>query len=52
MLKLSKSEEYKKRALDLIPGLAHTFSKAPYSYVEGAYPAYMKSGKGFSCFRC
>ena len=50
MLKLSKSEEYKKRALDLIPGLAHTFSKAPYSYVEGAYPAYMKSGKGSHVF--
>src|SRR5579864_1260963 len=46
MLNLSNSDRYKKKATDLIPGLAHTFSKAPYSYVEGVYPSYMKSGSG------
>lgn len=46
MLNLSNSERYKKKATDLIPGLTHTFSKAPYSYVEGVYPTYMKSGLG------
>lgn len=46
MLHLSKSEYFKKKAETLIPGLAHTFSKAPYSYVEGVYPSYIKSGSG------
>lgn len=46
MLDITKSQYYKNKAQDLIPGLAHTFSKAPYSYVEGVYPAYVKSGTG------
>lgn len=46
MLNLSKSSNLREKAVDLIPGLAHTFSKAPYSYVDGIYPAYMKSGSG------
>lgn len=46
MLKLNNSDKLKQKAQNLIPGLAHTFSKAPYSYVEGVYPAYMKSGRG------
>lgn len=46
MLKLDKSEKLKQKAQNLIPGLAHTFSKAPYSYVDGVYPSYMKSGHG------
>lgn len=46
MLKLNNSEKLKQKAQNLIPGLAHTFSKAPYSYVEGVYPAYVKSGLG------
>lgn len=46
MLNITKSQYYKNKAQDLIPGLAHTFSKAPYSYVEGVYPAYVKSGTG------
>ena len=46
LLKLTKSEILKQKAQNLIPGLAHTFSKAPYSYVEGVYPAYVKSGLG------
>ncbi|MEM3006429.1 MAG: aminotransferase class III-fold pyridoxal phosphate-dependent enzyme, partial [Candidatus Nitrosotenuis sp.] len=36
----------KKKTLNLLPILPHTFSKAPYSYVEGVYPAYVKSGRG------
>lgn len=35
-----------KKARKLIPGLSQTFSKAPYSYVEGEYPSYVKSGSG------
>lgn len=46
MLNLSKSEFLNNKATHLIPGLAHTFSKAPYSYVEGIYPSYLKSGSG------
>lgn len=42
----SNSEKYKKKAIDFIPGLAQTFSKAPYSYVEGVYPSFVKSGVG------
>ena len=43
---LSKSQEYLARAKNLIPALSQTFSKAPYSYVEGVYPFCLKSGKG------
>ena len=50
MLKLKKSNEYLKRARNLIPGLSQTFSKAPYSYVNGVYPVYLKSGKGSHVF--
>ncbi len=46
MLELNNSEKLKQKAQDLIPGLAHTFSKAPYSYVDGVYPSYVKSGSG------
>lgn len=46
LLDLTKSKYYVNKALDIIPGLAHTFSKAPYSYVENVYPAYMKYGTG------
>lgn len=50
MLKLKKSNEYLKRATGLIPALSQTFSKAPYSYVKGAYPVYLKNGKGSHVF--
>ena len=46
MLKLNESKNFRKKAETLIPGLAHTFSKAPSSYVDGVYPIYMKSGFG------
>ncbi len=45
-MNIKKSQEYLKRAEKLIPGLSQTFSKAPYSYVNGIYPVYLKSGKG------
>lgn len=45
-MKLNNSEKLKQKAQDLIPGLAHTFSKAPYSYVDGVYPSYVKSANG------
>ena len=45
-MNISKSQEYLNRAKNLIPALSQTFSKAPYSYVEGVYPFCLKSGKG------
>jgi glutamate-1-semialdehyde aminotransferase len=45
-LKLSKSKEYLARAEKVIPALSQTFSKAPYSFVKGVYPVFLKSGKG------
>lgn len=45
-MKLEKSKNYLKSARSLIPGLSQTFSKAPYSYVEGVYPTYLTRGKG------
>jgi len=45
-LNLKKSNELKKKAQNIIPGLSQTFSKAPYSLVEGVYPVYLKSGQG------
>jgi glutamate-1-semialdehyde 2,1-aminomutase len=50
MIKLKKSNEYLKKAIELIPALSQTFSKAPYSYVQGTYPVYLKSGKGSHVF--
>ncbi|MDE2590544.1 MAG: aminotransferase class III-fold pyridoxal phosphate-dependent enzyme, partial [Patescibacteria group bacterium] len=50
MMKLKKSSQYLKRAEKLIPALSQTFSKAPYSYVKGVYPVYLKSGKGSHVF--
>ncbi len=45
-MKLVKSREYLRRAERLIPGLSQTFSKAPYSYVNGVYPVFLRDGKG------
>jgi len=50
MIKLKKSNAYLKRAKNIIPALSQTFSKAPYSYVQGTYPVYLKSGKGSHVF--
>lgn len=49
-MKLKKSSQYLKRAEKLIPALSQTFSKAPYSYVKGVYPVYLKRGKGSHVF--
>lgn len=45
-----KSKKYLERAKKLIPALSQTFSKAPYSYVEGVYPMYLSRGKGSHVF--
>ncbi len=45
-MKSTESKRLLKKATKLIPGLSQTFSKAPYSYVEGEYPNYVKSGLG------
>jgi len=46
MSRRKNSEKYLKRAKKIIPALSQTFSKAPYSYVEGVYPTYLEKGKG------
>jgi len=50
MRKLSNSQKYLKKAKSLIPALSQTFSKAPYSYVEGVYPSFLDHGKGSHVF--
>jgi len=45
-----KSDKFLKKAKKLIPGLSQTFSKAPYSYVEGVYPSYVERGLGSHLF--
>ena len=45
-MKIEKSNKYLKKAKKIIPGLSQTFSKAPYSYVEGVYPSYVEKGLG------
>ena len=50
MIKLTNSKKLLKKAKKLIPGLSQTFSKAPYSYVEGLYPTYLTKGKGSHVF--
>ena len=50
MIKLTNSRKYLTKAQKLIPALSQTFSKAPYSYVEGVYPNYLKRGKGSHVF--
>jgi glutamate-1-semialdehyde aminotransferase len=44
--KLVKSFEYLEKARNLIPSLTQTFSRAPYTFVEGVYPVYAESAKG------
>jgi len=47
---MKKSKKFLRRAKNLIPALSQTFSKAPYSYVEGVYPTYLSRGKGSHVF--
>lgn len=50
MSNFKKSKKLLKKAQNIIPALSQTFSKAPYSYVEGVYPAYLSHGKGSHVF--
>lgn len=50
MRSLKNSKKLLKKASPLIPALSQTFSKAPYSYVEGVYPTYLTKGKGSHVF--
>lgn len=50
MRSLNNSKKFLSRAKNLIPALSQTFSKAPYSYVEGMYPTYLTRGKGSHVF--
>ena len=47
---MKNSKKFLRRAKNLIPALSQTFSKAPYSYVEGVYPTYLSRGKGSHVF--
>jgi len=46
MNKMKNSKKMLKHAKQLIPALSQTFSKAPYSYVEGVFPTYLSKGNG------
>jgi glutamate-1-semialdehyde aminotransferase len=50
MQSMKNSKKFLIRAKKLIPALSQTFSKAPYSYVEGVYPTYLSRGKGSHVF--
>ena len=43
---LSKSKKYLEISRKLIPSLTQTFSRAAYTFVEGAYPVYASKAKG------
>jgi glutamate-1-semialdehyde aminotransferase len=47
---MKRSNEFLKRAQKVIPALSQTFSKAPYSLVDGVYPTYLSHGKGSHVF--
>jgi len=47
---VKNSIKYLQEAKKIIPALSQTFSKAPYSYVEGIYPTYLSHGKGSHVF--
>jgi glutamate-1-semialdehyde aminotransferase len=49
-VKLKNSKKMLTHARKIIPALSQTFSKAPYSYVEGTYPTYLSKGKGSHVF--
>src|SRR5690348_1387101 len=41
-----RSAEYSSRAALRVPVQSHTFSKAPMSFPQGSYPAFLRSGQG------
>ncbi|MFB0500159.1 MAG: aminotransferase class III-fold pyridoxal phosphate-dependent enzyme [Candidatus Hadarchaeaceae archaeon] len=48
--RFAKSFEYWSKAEKLIPAGTQTLSKGPDQFVKGAYPVYLKSGKGSHVF--
>ncbi len=44
--KYRKSFKYLEKSRKLIPSLTQTFSRAAYTFVEGAYPVYAAKGRG------
>jgi len=46
MTNFRNSVNYLNRAKKMIPALSQTFSKAPYSYVQGEYPVFLSRGSG------
>jgi glutamate-1-semialdehyde 2,1-aminomutase len=50
MNNFKNSQHLLNQAKKLIPALSQTFSKAPYSYVEGVYPTYLEKGNGSHVF--
>jgi glutamate-1-semialdehyde aminotransferase len=47
---MSNSKKLSERSKKIIPALSQTFSKSPYSYVEGIYPTYLSRGRGSHVF--
>jgi len=47
---LTNSFDYFAKSKKLIPSLTQTFSRAAYTFVEGAFPIYAKSGQGSHFF--
>lgn len=45
-MNLKKSEDLLERSRQIIPSLTQTFSRAAYTFVEGAFPVYAESAKG------
>lgn len=48
--KLSRSNEYWRRAEKIIPAGTQTFSKGPTQFVQGVAPIYLQSGRGSHVF--
>ena len=46
MTNFRNSTNYLNRAKKVVPALSQTFSKAPYCYVQGEYPAFLSRGSG------
>ena len=46
MEKFENSKKYLERAKSIIPSITQTFSRGPYTFVEGAFPVYAKKAFG------
>lgn len=49
-MKIEKSNMLKNLGKKLLPSLSQTFSKSPWSFVEGVYPVYAEKAKGCYIF--